>query len=77
MAKYHQQQGIDFEETFSSVIKPTIVRLILSLAVSFKWPLRQLNVKNTLLHGILKEEVYMAQLPGYAHSNHPQHVCLL
>jgi hypothetical protein len=58
---FHQQQGVDFDETFSPVIKPPTVRLILSLAVSHNWPLRQLDVKNAFLHGTLKKEVYMAQ----------------
>jgi hypothetical protein len=58
---FHQQQGIDFDETLSPVIKPLTVRMILSLAVSLNWPLRQLDVSNAFLHGILKEEVYMSQ----------------
>jgi hypothetical protein len=36
---FHQQHGIDFNETFSPVIKPPIVRLIISLVVSLNWPL--------------------------------------
>jgi hypothetical protein len=52
---FHQQYGVDFDETFSSVIKPPTVRLILSLAISLNWPLRQLDVKNAFLHGTLKE----------------------
>ena len=58
---FHQQHGIDFNETFSPVIKPSTVRLVLSLAVSLNWPLRQLDVKNVFLHGTLNEEVYMIQ----------------
>uniref|UniRef100_A0A2N9ITN0 Reverse transcriptase Ty1/copia-type domain-containing protein n=1 Tax=Fagus sylvatica TaxID=28930 RepID=A0A2N9ITN0_FAGSY len=61
---FHQQHGVDYEETFSPVIKPPTVRLILSLAVAQNWPLRQLDVKNAFLHGTLKEEVYMAQPQG-------------
>jgi hypothetical protein len=58
---FHQQQGIDFDETFSPVIKPPTVRMILSLAVSLNWPLRQLDMSNAFLHGKLKEKVYMSQ----------------
>ena len=71
---FHQQYGVDFDETFSSVVKPPIVRLILSLVVSLNWPLRQLNVKNAFLHGTLKEEVYMVQLQEYIDPSHPSHV---
>ncbi len=59
------------------MIKPPTVRLILSLAVSHNWPLRQLDVKNAFLHGTLKEEVYMVQPQGYIDSIHPHHVCRL
>ena len=62
---FHQQQDIDFDETFSLAIKPPIVKMILSLAVSLHWPLRQLEVSNAFLHGILNEEVYMSQPQGY------------
>ena len=74
---FHQQYGVDFEETFSPVIKPPIVRLILSPSVFLNWPLRQLDVKNAVLHGTLKEEVYMTQPQGYIASTHPHYVCKL
>ena len=78
MAKgFHQQFGVDFEETFSPVIKPPTVRIILSLAVQFNWPLRQLDVSNAFLHGFLREDVYMVQPPGYVDSAHPTYVCKL
>ena len=74
---FHQQYGVDFDETFSPVVKPPTVRLILSLAVSLNWSLRQLDVKNAFLHGTLKEEVYMTQPQGYVDPQHPSHVCKL
>lgn len=43
---FRQQYGVDFEETFNLVVKPPTVRIILSLAVQFNWPLRQLDVRN-------------------------------
>ena len=59
-----QEYGIDYEETFAPVAKMTIVRTILALATSQKWSLRQMDVKNTFLHGDLKEEIYMSPPPG-------------
>ena len=74
---FHQQAGIDYIKTFSPVVKPTTVRLVLSIAVSFHWSLRQLDISNAFLHGFLKEEVYMQQPPGYVDHQFPHHVCRL
>lgn len=71
---FHQHYGVDFEKTFSLVIKPLTVRIILSLAIQFNWPLRQLDVSNAFLHGYLREEVYMVQPLGYVDPAHPNHV---
>ena len=74
---FHQQHGVDFEETFSPVIKPPTVRMILSLAVQFDWPLRQLDVSNAFLLGFLTKEVYMVQILRYVDPSKPNHVCKL
>ncbi|XP_019166886.1 PREDICTED: uncharacterized protein LOC109162655 [Ipomoea nil] len=74
---FNQVAGQDFFETFSPVVKPTTVRLLLSLAVSRGWVIRQLDVHNAFLNGNLAETVYMRQPPGYEDQSRPDDVCLL
>ncbi|GKV37499.1 hypothetical protein SLEP1_g45525 [Rubroshorea leprosula] len=74
---FSQVPGVDFKKTFSPVLKPTILWLVIALATTLSWPLRQLDVKNAFLHGQLKEVVYMKQPPRFEDPNHPSYVCKL
>ncbi len=60
---------MDYSETFSPVIKPATIRLLLALAVNFEWPIKQLDVSNVLLHSDLLEEDYMEQARGFINNN--------
>jgi histone deacetylase 1/2 len=74
---FKQRYGIDYEDTFSPVVKAATIRIVLAISVSRGWSLRQLDVKNAFLHGVLEEEVYMKQPPGFKSSATPDYICRL
>jgi hypothetical protein len=74
---FKQRHGIDYDDTYSPVIKPTTIRVILSLTMMQGWHMRQLDVDNAFLHGYLEDEVYMVQPLGYVDKSFPTHLCKL
>jgi len=66
---FHQIAGCDFNETFSPVIKPITIRLVITLALTNKWDLFQLDANNVFLNGHLEETIYMQQPQGFESSN--------
>ncbi|GJX25512.1 ribonuclease H-like domain-containing protein [Tanacetum coccineum] len=72
-----QQQGIDCDETFSPIVKPATIHIVLRITVIHDLPIQQLDVKNAFLHGHLSETVYMHQPPRFVDSTHPDYVCHL
>jgi hypothetical protein len=67
---FTQQQGVDYEKTFSPVIKLATIWVVLSLAISKDWPIHQLDVKNAFLHGNLSETVYAHKPAGFISPSH-------
>ena len=74
---YTQTYGIDYQETFALVAKMNTIRIILSLATNFDWPLLQFDVKNAFLHRDLDEEVFMDIPTGCGKQTWSYKVCKL
>ncbi|KAJ3703208.1 hypothetical protein LUZ61_006913 [Rhynchospora tenuis] len=62
---YRQKAEIDYDEVFAQVARMETIRLLISLAAQFKWKIYQMDVKSAFLNGVIEEEVYVEQPPGY------------
>ena len=62
---YAQNEGIDYNEVFSPVVKHSSIRILLALVAQFNMELVQMDVKTAFLHGDLEEEIYITQPDGF------------
>jgi len=71
---YNQEEGIDYGETFAPVARLEAIRLLLAFACMRGFKLFQMDVKSAFLNGIISEEFYVEQPPGFEDHQHPNHV---
>ena len=74
---YSQKYGIDYDETFSPVVRFSSIRTLISLAVEKKMLIHQMDVVTAFLNGNLEEEIYMRQPEGYIEAGQEHLVCKL
>nr|GEW39386.1 copia-type Pol polyprotein [Tanacetum cinerariifolium] len=71
---YHQEEGIDFEESFASVARLEAIRIFLAYAAHKNMVVYQMDVKTAFLNGNLRKEVYVSQPNGFVDQDNPNHV---
>nr|GEU46286.1 retrovirus-related Pol polyprotein from transposon TNT 1-94 [Tanacetum cinerariifolium] len=71
---YHQEEGIDFKESFPPVARMEAIRIILAYAAHKSFTVFQMDVKTAFLHSTLKEDVYVCQPEGFIDADHPSYV---
>ena len=72
---FSQQEGIDYNEVFSPVLKHVSIRIMLSIVVNNDYELEQMDVKTAFLHGDLEERILMKQPEGYVKKGDENKVC--
>nr|GFA05492.1 putative ribonuclease H-like domain-containing protein [Tanacetum cinerariifolium] len=71
---FTQDSGIDYDEVFAPVAKIEAIRLFLAYASFMGFLVYQMDVKSTFLYGMIEEEVYVCQPPGFEDPDYPDKV---
>nr|GEY12757.1 retrovirus-related Pol polyprotein from transposon TNT 1-94 [Tanacetum cinerariifolium] len=71
---YRQEEGIDFEESFTPVARLEAIRIFLTYAAHKYMVVYQMDVKTAFLNVNLQEEVYVSQPEGFVDQDNPNHV---
>ena len=74
---FSQKQGLDYDETFSPVVRFESLRTVIALAVQNSMKMHQMDVTTAFLNGELQEEVYMKQPEGFVSDGQEDLVCKL
>nr|GEU93088.1 retrovirus-related Pol polyprotein from transposon TNT 1-94 [Tanacetum cinerariifolium] len=74
MTDYCQEEGIDFEESFSLVAHIETIRIFIVNAAHKNMIVYQIDVKIAFLNGVLREEVYISQPEGFVDQDYPNYV---
>ena len=56
---YSQKEGLDYDETFSPVVRPESIRSVIVLACKEGLKLHQMDITTAFLNGDLEETIYM------------------
>jgi hypothetical protein len=62
---YSQVEGLDFRETFAHVARLETIRILLAFVAFKRFKLYQMDMKSAFLNGVIQEEVYVRQPPGF------------
>jgi reverse transcriptase-like protein len=62
---FTQIEGIDYFETFASVVKPMSYKALFAIAAAYDLEIEQMDVTTAFLYGDIDTEVYVEQPHGY------------
>nr|GEU50049.1 copia protein [Tanacetum cinerariifolium] len=71
---YTQEEGIDYDKVFDPVDRIEEIRLFFSYASFMGFIVYQMDVKSAFLYGMIEEEVYVCQPPGFEDLHFPNKV---
>ncbi len=74
---YRQIEKIDYEEKYVSVVRSDTSRILLSIATTLDWKIRQFDVKLAFLNEMMNRMIYTIQSTEFEISEEKDKACLL
>ncbi|KAJ9544601.1 hypothetical protein OSB04_024308 [Centaurea solstitialis] len=71
---YTQEEGVDYDDVFTPVARIEAIRLFLAFASYKGFKFYEIDVKSAFLYGLIDEEVYVSQPPGFEDPKYPDNV---
>lgn len=62
---FSQIYGLDFDETYASVVKSASYRILFALQARYGWKCHQMDIKTAFLNGDLEHEIFVEPPEGY------------
>jgi hypothetical protein len=72
--RFSPVEGLNFGETFAPVARLEAIRILVAFTASKRFKLYQMDVKSAFLNGVIQEEVYVSQPPGFENHKYPNRV---
>jgi hypothetical protein len=71
---FSQVKGLNIGEIFAHVACLEAIIILLAFTTFKRFKLYQIDVKSTFLNGVIQEEVFVRQLPGFKNPKYPDRV---
>ena len=71
---FKQCYGLDYDQTFASVVKPMSYKTIFSLAAIYDWEIEHMDIKTAFLYSKIDKDVYVEQPTGFTKDNRVCHL---
>jgi hypothetical protein len=71
---FSQVEGLDFREIFAPITHIDVIRILVAFAASKGFKLYQMDVKNAFLSGVIQEELFVRQPPGFENPKYSNRV---
>ncbi|GKD30782.1 retrovirus-related pol polyprotein from transposon TNT 1-94 [Tanacetum coccineum] len=74
LARYRQEEGIDFEESFAPVARIEAIRIFIANVSNKNITIYHMDVEIVFLNGKLREVVYISRPEGFIDQDNPNHI---